>query len=332
MTQTIMEQEARQTPQIIAKQIQANAQVVEKIGQDLRALQPKMVMIIGRGSSDHAGVFAKYLIEVEANIPTMSAAPSVSSIYKKQLKLDAALVIVISQSGRSPDILAQAEMAKAGGAYCIAIVNDESSPLAKMVDTVLPIRAGKEVSVAATKSYLATLSALIHLTSAWTQNASLFAALEQLPEALDKVLQADIQLQPSTFAKINNMVVLSRGLGFAVAKEMALKLKEVCCIHAEAFSSAEFLHGPITLIEKGLAILNCVVVDESEYSHNAQIDEVKKRGAEAIQLDQAGLSVHPRLAPLLVLQRFYIDIAKVSIALGLNPDVPKGLNKVTQTL
>ncbi len=332
MKQTIMEQEARQSPQIIAEQLKTNANIAQQIGEHLRQLDPKMVMIIGRGSSDHAGVFAKYLIEIEANVPTMSAAPSVSSLYKQQLKLDSAVAIVISQSGRSPDILAQAKMAKAGGAYCIALVNDESSPLAQMVDTVLPLGAGKEVSVAATKSYLATLSALLHLTSAWTQNNQLFSALEQLPAALEKMIASEEQLHASDFAYIRNMVVLSRGLGFAVAKEMALKLKEVCCIHAEAFSSAEFVHGPITLIEQGLAILNCAVVDESETSHNQQINEVQKRGADVIQLNQAGMSIHPRLAPLLVLQRFYIDIAQVSVARGLNPDVPKGLNKVTQTL
>jgi glucosamine--fructose-6-phosphate aminotransferase (isomerizing) len=332
MTQTIMEQEARQSPQIIAEQVKSNSTIVNKIGKKIREFDPKMVMIIGRGSSDHAGVFAKYLIEIEANIPTMAAAPSVSSVYKKQLKLDSAVVIVISQSGRSPDIIAQAKMAKAGGAYCIAIVNDETSPLKDIVDDVLPIRAGKEISVAATKSYLATLSALLHLTSAWTENTVLLTALKQFPLFMEKAVSAKVQLPPTAFSQVNNMVVLSRGVGFAIAKEMALKLKEVCSIHAEAFSSAEFLHGPITLVEKGLVILNCSVKDESEQSHDEQIQEVIRRGADVTHLNQVGVSVHPRLAPLLVLQRFYIDIANVSIARGLNPDIPKGLNKVTQTL
>jgi len=116
-------------------------------------------MIIGRGSSDHAGVFGKYLIEIEANIPVSSAAPSVASVYNKQLKLDNSLVIVISQSGRSPDIIAQAQMAKDAGAYCVALVNDEDSPLKEIVDEMMPLKAGEEKSVAATKSYLATLSA-----------------------------------------------------------------------------------------------------------------------------------------------------------------------------
>jgi glucosamine--fructose-6-phosphate aminotransferase (isomerizing) len=332
MTNTIMEKEARQTPGVIAQQIKLNESLVTKIVQHLRAIDPKMVMIIGRGSSDHAGVFAKYLIEIEVNIPVLSAAPSVSSIYKKQLKLDSAVAIVISQSGRSPDIIAQAKMAKAGGAYCIAIVNDENSPLKDIVDEVLPIRAGIEVSVAATKSYLATLSALIHLTSVWSNNSALQTSLLALPASMEQAISADVQLQPSAFEHVNNMVVLSRGIGFAIAKEMALKLKEVCSIHAEAFSSAEFIHGPITLVEKGLTILNCVIKDESEHSHDEQIREVIQRNAHVLQVDQAGLKVHPRLAPLIVLQRFYIDIANISLARGLDPDTPKGLNKVTETL
>ncbi|GAB2694413.1 SIS domain-containing protein [Aliiglaciecola sp. 3_MG-2023] len=332
MTQTIMEKEARQTPSVIRQQIQQNHKTITAIAEKLHAFDPKMVMIIGRGSSDHAGVFAKYLIEIEAQIPTFAAAPSVSSVYNKQLALDKALVIVISQSGRSPDILAQAKMAKKGGAYCIALVNDESSPLQDIVDDVLPLKAGKEESVAATKSYLSTLSALLHLVATWTNNQGLLDSLNELPSLLEAIIDSPSQLIPTDVDNVNNLVVLGRGLGFAVSKEIALKLKEVCSIHAEAFSSAEFLHGPITLVEQGLAILDCLVLDESEGAHREQINEVKRRGAQVLHLHQNSLAAHPRIAPLLVLQRFYIDVAQLSTHRGLNPDVPLGLNKVTKTL
>ncbi|GAA5139317.1 glucosamine-6-phosphate deaminase NagB-II [Thalassotalea piscium] len=332
MSQTIMEKEAKQAPEIIKAQLLANKELVQKIGATLRDVDPKMVMMIGRGSSDHAGVFAKYLIEIEAGIPTFAAAPSVSSVYGKQLKLSQALVIVISQSGRSPDIIAQAEMAKKAGAYCIALVNDESSPLKDIVDQILPLKAGAEVSVAATKSYLATLSALLQLTAYWTENKTLIEALNTLPSALQAIIDSESQLTAKAIDGVKNMVVLARGLGFGVAKEMALKLKEVTSIHAEAFSSAEFLHGPVTLVEQGLAILNCAVEDESAPSHQAQIDEVEQRGATLMHLRQTDKEVHPRLAPLLVLQRFYIDVAAVAVSRGFNPDEPKGLKKVTRTL
>ncbi|MFD2165206.1 glucosamine-6-phosphate deaminase NagB-II [Thalassotalea euphylliae] len=332
MTQTIMEKEAAESPSIIAVQLAANQSLMERVGEKLRLLNPKMVMIIGRGSSDHAGVFGKYLIEIEAGVPVSSAAPSVASVYGKQLNLQGAMVIVISQSGRSPDIIAQAEMAKKAGAYCIALVNDETSPLTEVVDDFIPLKAGAEISVAATKSYLSTLSALLQLTAYWTQNQGLIAALDTLPSALQNMVDSDAQLTPEALADVKNMVVLGRGLGYAVSKEMALKLKEVSSIHAEAFSSAEFLHGPVTLVEQGLAILNCAVNDESAASHNEQVEEVTSRGADVVHLKQTDNSIHPRIAPLVVLQRFYLDVAKVAVAKGFNPDEPKGLKKVTKTV
>ena len=332
VTNTIMEQEAKQAPSVIAKQLKENHTLAHTIGENLRKLAPKMVMIIGRGSSDHAGVFGKYLIEIEAGIPTFAAAPSVSSVYGKQLKLEQALVIVISQSGRSPDIIAQAKMAKAAGAYCVALVNDETSPLADVVDDVLPLKAGEEVSVAATKSYLATLSALLQLTAYWTENAELIFALSSLPEAMQTMVNTPAQLTPESIPGVRNMVVLGRGLGYAVTKEMALKLKEVSSIHAESFSSAEFLHGPATLVEQGLAILDCQIVDESAKVHDEQISEMKSRGADIVSLEQLDSNIHPRLAPLVVLQRFYLDVANVAVSRGFNPDEPKGLKKVTRTV
>lgn len=332
MSNSIMEKEAKLAPSIIKNQLFVNQAQAQRLGEKLRQFDPKMVMIIGRGSSDHAGVFGKYLIEIESGVPTFAAAPSVSSVYGKQLKLEQALVIVISQSGRSPDIIAQAEMAKKGGAYVVALVNDESSPLKDIVDELFPLRAGAEISVAATKSYLSTLSALLQLTAYWTENNELIAALDTLPRALEDIIDSAPQLTPESLEGVKNLVVLGRGLGYAVSKEMALKLKEVSSIHAESFSSAEFLHGPVTLVEQGLAIINCAVNDESAQSHQQQIDEVSSRGADLVHLRQTDADVHPRLAPLVVLQRFYIDVAKVAVSRGFNPDEPKGLKKITKTV
>lgn len=331
-TRTLMEQEAEQTPLVIAEQLENNAEKAQKIAAKLKQNAPQMVMFIGRGSSDHAGVFAKYLIEIETGTPVAAAAPSVASIYGKTLKLANTLVIVISQSGRSPDILAQTKMCQEAGAYCLALVNDETSPLAELADDVLPLCAGPERSVAATKSYLATLSALLQLTAYWSDNESLIASLPELPKALTKVIASDRQLTVNELQGQRNLVVLGRGLGYAVTKELALKLKEVCSIHAEAFSSAEFLHGPVTLVEQQLTIINCDIQDEAQAAHKAQVEEVKARGADVKHLSQVVSEVHPRLAPLLVLQRFYLDIAQVAIDMGFNPDEPKGLKKVTQTL
>ncbi|MCV2883755.1 SIS domain-containing protein [Aestuariibacter sp. AA17] len=334
MTATIMAKEAAESPHVLAEQFAANADICQKLGETLRMMSPTLVFLIGRGSSDHAGVFAKYLFEVEMGLPVSSAAPSVSSVFNRTLTLKNSVALVISQSGRSPDILKQAEAARAGGAFTIALVNDEHSPLAELADAVLPLRAGTEKAVAATKSYMATLSALVHLCACWNQNKALLQGLQVLPDALEQVKNMPPQLPPSVFQGVRNTVVLGRGFGFAVACEMALKLKEVLGIHAEAFSSAEFIHGPVTLVEKQLQIVNVTVNDETYPFHTDILKDVSQRGA-AIQtlamshsLDE---TVHTRLRPLLLILRFYLDIERIAVAFGLNPDMPPGLNKVTKT-
>ncbi|MBC3765714.1 glucosamine-6-phosphate deaminase NagB-II [Neptunicella marina] len=332
MATSIMAKEAAEAPSIIATQLVKNLPLCRDLGEKIRAFNPAFVYMVGRGSSDHAGVFAKYLIEVEANIPVCAAAPSVNSVYKQTLNLKSALVICISQSGRSPDILAQTKAAKDSGAFTVALVNDQASPLAEMADFVLPIGANEEKAVAATKSYLATLSALLQMVACWQQDDELLTALNDLPSAMEKAATAPMQLNADFVAPLNHCVVLGRGFGYAISREIALKLKEVCSVHAEAFSSAEFLHGPVTLVEKKLAIVDISVKDESLTSHQEQIDEVTRRGARVCKLDQSNIAIHPRLSPLLILQRFYLDIEQIAVGMGLDPDSPAGLKKVTQTI
>ncbi|WP_226876402.1 glucosamine-6-phosphate deaminase NagB-II [Microbulbifer hainanensis] len=332
MATTVMETEAREAPDRIAEQLQSNAASMAALGERLRREPPRFVMIVGRGSSDHAGVFAKYLIEIETGTPTFAAAPSVSSVYGRKLKLEGALVIVISQSGRSPDILAQARMAKEAGAYTVALVNDETAPIKDIVDQVLPLKAGPEKAVAATKSYLATLSAILQLVANWTENAELLAAVDALPETLRDAVDSDVQLRPEDLAAVKNLVVLGRGPGYGITRELALKLKEVCNIHAESFSSAEFLHGPVTLVEQQLTVVNVPIEDESFQAHSEQIADIVRRGGTLVNLHVPSKGVHPRVAPLALLQRFYIDVAHVAVSRGINPDEPAGLKKVTQTV
>ena len=197
---------------------------------------------------------------------------------------------------------------------------------------MVPLCAGEEKAVAATKSYLATLSAILQLVAAWAQSTEILSALNELPEHLQKAIEAPAQLSLNFVQPLRNCVVLGRGFGYAISCEIALKLKEVCGIHAEAFSSAEFLHGPATLVSKQLAIIDTDLNDETSAAHRAQVAEMKKRGAIIIQLTGLAQKVHPRLAPLTILQRFYLDVEQISAAMGLNPDAPEGLNKVTQTL
>lgn len=330
MTDSRMQIEAQATPNIIRAQLAANATICEQLGAELRQQPPTGIMMIGRGTSDHAGVFAKYLFEIEASVPVFAAAPSVAGVYNSQLNLDGYLAICISQSGQSPDIVEQAKRAKAGGAKVVAIVNITDSPLAQLADTVIPLHAGPELAVAATKSYLASLTALLQLCAYWQQNAELKSALTALPEQLEQIQRAQICLHAEQLDNLRHCVVLGRGFGYAIAREIALKLKEVLGIHAEAFSSAEFLHGPVTLVERHLTVLNVHIHDEGSAMHRRQLADIKQRGAELVQLP-APQALHPRLQPLAVMQRFYLDIEHAARQLGFNPDAPPGLKKVTET-
>lgn len=332
MSTSIMHSEALQTPQVIATQLKANRELCERIGEQLRQRAPAFVYLIGRGSSDHAGVFAKYLIEVELGIPVCAAAPSVASVYGQTLRLQDAVVICISQSGRSPDLLAQVAAAKQAGAWTLGLVNDASSPLAALVEEFIPLHAGEEKAVAATKSYLATLSALVHLTAAWSGKTGLTDALTALPAVMLEQVAHLPRLPQTPLSSWRHCVVLGRGFGYAIAREIALKLKEVCGIHAEAFSSAEFLHGPVTLAAQHVPVISVTIGDESMASHCQQIDDIAQRGAPVIPLVAHEEGIHPRLLPLLLLLGFYLDVAPIAQAMGRNPDAPVGLKKVTQTL
>lgn len=332
LTNTIMEREAREAPTRIQQQLANNEETAKKLGATLRELAPKFVFMVGRGSSDHAGVFGKYLIETETGTPVVAAAPSVKSVYGTEVNLTGSAVIVISQSGRSPDILTQAEIAKKQGALCIALVNVEDSPLAEIADVVLPLNVGEEKAVAATKSYLATLSALLQLVAHWKGEQSLIEEVNQLPAVLEKTISEPTQLEPEFVESVDHLVVMGRGFGYALSREVALKLKEVCGIQAESFSSAEFLHGPVTLVEGGLNIISLDIQDESENSHQEQVSEVISRGATVCRIAQTRPEIAKRLAPLTLLQRFYIDVANVAVSRGVDPDAPAGLNKVTKTL
>lgn len=332
MKSTIMAQESRQAPSIIEQQLRDNNSLCISLVEQIKNFNPALVYIVGRGSSDHAGVFAKYLIEVELGIPVSSSAPSVFSVFKRTLKLNNALVLIISQSGGSPDIIEQAKAAKASGAMTVALVNTPNSPLSDIVDAEIPIGAGEEKAIAATKSYMATLSALLQLVAYWKGDEMLLKGLLNLPAQLTNTINGSTHLDPSFVSSLRHCVVLGRGFGYAIGREIALKLKEVCGVHAEAFSSAEFLHGPVTLVEKELAVIDINIKDESHAAHNTIIDDIISRGSKTKNITVDGDSVHPRCLPLIVLQRFYLDVEQAALSMGLDPDSPAGLKKVTKTL
>jgi glucosamine--fructose-6-phosphate aminotransferase (isomerizing) len=330
-TKTLMYQEAVEAGERIQAQLLNNTNLVQTICQRIKQATPRFIVMVGRGSSDHASLFAKYLFEIETGLPVLHAAPSVVSVYEANLQLADALVIAISQSGQSPDIVNYLAMARAQGAMTLAIVNVTHSPLSKAAEYVLPLCVGEERAVAATKSYLGSLSVLLQLVATYKSSKELQDALTLLPGLLTRSCAQPAQLTTADLADVEHCVVVGRGFGYAIGMELALKLKETCAIHAECFSSAEFLHGPVRIVSDRFRILDIQVQDESHDTHQRQSQDLIERGAVMTTLSSPIPGAHPRLIPLLIMLRCYLDLETISRALGYNPDLPDGLAKVTET-
>ena len=334
---TLMFAEAAEASDVVARLFAANLDAVARLADDLRRNPPPFVATCARGSSDHAATYAKYLFETQLGVITASVSPSVSSVYGKPQRLRDALFLVISQSGRSPDLLRSAEAARAAGARVVALVNAEDSPLAALADTVLPLHAGAERSVAATKSHIASLAAVFQLAAYWKNEAPLLDALPHLPDALRSAWEADWSALVRGLPDARNLFVLGRGLGLAVAQEAALKFKETCGLHAEAYSSAEVRHGPMALVGPGFPVLVFSQPDETQAGTLALAEEFRARGADVWVVSDGGnlplaAAPHPACAPLLAIQSFYKAINALALRRGFNPDLPPHLNKITETV
>ncbi len=335
--QTLMFREAAEAADVVTAQFLRNRPVIDALAARLRAAPPPFVVTCARGSSDHAATFAKYVLETQLGLVVASLSPSVGSVYAAPLQMRGALFIAISQSGKSPDLLRNAEAAKAAGARVVALVNVEDSPLAQLADTVIPLHAGAERSVAATKSYLASLAAILQLAACWKQDAALLAALDALPEAMRQAWQGDWSGVSDGLVRAGNLFVLGRGIGLGAAQEAALKFKETCGLHAEAYSSAEVKHGPMALVGAGFPVLAFAQPDETGAGTAAVAAEFAARGAQVWLAGAEGdlplpAAPHPLCAPLLVVQAFYRAINALALQRGHNPDLPPHLNKVTETV
>ena len=338
---TQMFQEAASAGAVVRSQLARNAPLMAELGERLRGLSPTIALLSGRGSSDNAGVYARYLIETGTGTPTSPAALSSSSVYDVQPRLRGAVCIAISQSGQSPDLVASVAAARAGGAFVIALVNAEGSRLAEVADVTVPLLAGSETSVAATKSFIASLSALAQLIGHWSADAGQLRALDALPGQLDDAFQRDWSPALDTLVQAQSLYVVGRGPGFAVAREAALQLKETCGLHAEAFSAAEVRHGPMALVRAGFPVLMLAQDDETRADMAALASEFAGRDAKVMLagapasdgvVSLPAAEAHPALQPILLIQSFYRLAALASVARGHDPDRPPFLNKVTETV
>ncbi|MGB6356103.1 MAG: SIS domain-containing protein [Steroidobacteraceae bacterium] len=347
---THMFQEAASSSDAVRAQLRHDAAEIAAIGAQLRRLAPRAVITCARGSSDHAATYAKYLIETRAGVLTASAAPSISSVYGVSQDLRNCLFIALSQSGRSPDLLASVAAAKAAGAMILALCNSPDAPLIAAADWVIELRAGIETSVAATKSYLATLAALLRMVAAWTQDAGLEAAADGLPALMDQSWALDWSAALAPLESAAHLYVVGRGLGLGAAQETALKFKETCGLHAEAFSSAELRHGPYALLGAGFPALLLAQRDATLAGVQALGLELACRGvpvliagaepsgAPADAMRGAGAIILPtvtaaaEIAPILLVQSAYRLIATLALRRGFDPDRPAHLRKITETV
>lgn len=339
--QTLIFAEAAQAAAVAERQLAELRAPMDILGRRLRDLDPPLVLTCARGSSDHAATFAKYLVETHALAPVASYAPSVSSLYETPWrKLGGALFLAISQSGRSPDIIMSARAAQDAGALVVALVNDPDSPLAQAADVAIPLLAGPEASVAATKSFIASLLAVLGLVAAWTQNDGLQRALATAPRALRDAWNLDWSPAIAALTGADNLFVLGRGLNFAAAQEAALKLKETCGLHAEAFSAAEVLHGPAALVGPGFPVFMLVPGGKGQEDFERLADHFVRLGAPLIMaggthsgtLNLPSLpGLHPALAPIATIQSFYRLVVDLALARNRDPDRPPHLRKVTET-
>ncbi|MDF3919778.1 SIS domain-containing protein [Salinicola salarius] len=338
---SLMLEEAQSAPECLRAQWQANAGTLAEFGQILREADLHGALTVARGSSDHAAAYFGYLGMKHLGLPVASVPPSLTTVANAPWRVQGQLAVAISQSGASPDLVATQKALAVGGARSLALVNTPDSPLGQVSEREIALHAGVEKSVAATKSYLATLAAGAHLVGAWADDEALLSALEALPSRLESAARQDWQPAVDALVGVDRLLVIGRGVGLAIAQEAALKFKETCAIQAEPFSAAEVRHGPMALIGPGYPVLvfappgpdqpGLLELAKWLESIGARVllaadDSVAERH---LPLIDAG---HDDLQPLSVIQSFYVMAAKLAVARGGDPDQPRHLQKVTRTL
>jgi glucosamine--fructose-6-phosphate aminotransferase (isomerizing) len=333
-----MEAEFREAPAVVHRQAQALRAPVAELLARIRSKPPDFVVTCARGSSAHAATFGKHLIERHLGIPVGAFAPNIATIYGQRLRLKGQLFVTVSQSGRSDDLVESVAMANAAGALTVAIVNDTESPLAQASDIVLPMAAGPELSVAATKTFVASLAVLLHVTAEWTQDDALRAATQRLPQQLAAASELDWSAALNEMSKANSLVAIGRGPTLAIAREAALKLKETCNLHAEAFSGAEFLHGPVALVETSYPILLLMPTDQAAAGLRELAENLRGKGANVFVTGEKLAGGLPALAPdhpdtdaVCLIQSFYALAVRLAQRRGTDVDLPRHLRKVTRT-
>lgn len=337
---SMMLAEARSAADCVATQLASDAGLYEALGATLRATPFNSAVTIARGSSDHACGYLAYLIMSRLGRLVTSLPMSLVTLSKAPLHTEGTLALAISQSGQSPDVIEPVRYFRAGGATTVALVNDSASPLAQVAEWALPLHAGREQSVAATKSFIASLVGAARLVAAWQNDAALNDGLAALPHALRAASQIDWSSALEVLTPARNIMVVGRGISFPIALEAALKCKETSALQAEAFSGAEIKHGPMALIDDGYPLLIFATRGPAQAGLVALATEMRGRGARVLLAAPADIAERdltlpvaatPDLDPIVAIQTFYMMAAHLAQARGMDPDRPRHLAKVTRT-
>ena len=337
---TQMAAEFREAPDIVRHQAEELTQPIAQLVGTLKRRTPQVVVTCARGSSAHAATFGKHLIERHLGIPVSAAAPNIATVYRQRLHLKGQMFLAVSQAGRSDDIVESVVLAREAGALTAALVNDTDSPLAKACDVVVPMLAGPELSVAATKTFVASLAALLRMAAVWADDSAIKQALDRLPARLTSAADLDWTAVLPTLAAASNLMSIGRGPTLAVAREAALKLKETCGIHAEAFSGAEFQHGPIALVQRHYPVILFMPTDAAAEGLKTLAMALIRKGAAVFTTgSHAGTpdalptleADHPDADAVCLIQAFYGLVIQAALRRGNNVDRPPHLQKVTRT-
>ncbi len=342
---SMMRTEALQAPQAVARLLAADEPIYGALATDLHRHEPQALVTVARGSSDHAAHYMGYLAMSRLGRLVTSLPMSLVTLYPARLRCDGLVSLAFSQSGQSPDLVAPSSFFAAGGARTVAFVNDAASPLAQACQWVLPLHAGAEQSVAATKSFVAQLAAGARLVATWEAlagdaDASLLAALATLPSALDAATRSDWQAALPVLKDADRLFVIGRGPGLAVALEAALKFKETCGLQAEAFSGAELRHGPMALVDEGYPLLVFAPRGPAQAGLLELALDLRQRGASVLLAAPAGTpgvqlplvpAGHEDLDPIAAIQSFHLMVEQLARERGRDPDTPRHLAKVTRT-
>ncbi len=342
---SLIENEIAEQPEVIQRLLRGQMSQAQEIAEAIRDFDPPFMLISARGTSDNAGRYAQYLMEIQAGLPVGLATPSVHTIYERKLRLSKALVVGLSQSGHAEDVLRVLTDARKAGALTVSITNNPDSPLALATLYHLDLMAGEEASIAATKTYTAQLTALAMIATALVGQQSQLEALRKLPEYVAKTLELseNILTWVERYRYMDTCAVIGRGYNYSTAFEISLKLKELCYLTSQEYSEADFQHGPIALIKQGFPVIVAAPKSKPLQRLLNLLEDLQKRQAECLVISnseaaqQFALQYMPLpdmpewLTPITAVIPGQVFVSHLSMAKGYNVDSPRGLSKITVT-